>query len=337
MPTLACTAACRHCGSHSRPNRPERLDSAIIMESIRQAGNLGFAGVVFTGGEATLEWDSLLRAIRFASELGLPPRLVTNAHWAVSVDIARTTLDTLVERGLRDINFSTGDEHTRFVPMDYVVNAAVAAAERGIDIHIMVEYSAARQITKARILSHSLLDGLTSAQRESIRITESPWMPLDPLFPGCYAPGDTINELNVTLREGCPSVLRTYILEADGRVAACCGLGIGDIPELYVATAKGKDFLRRAIESAESDLIKLWLHCKGPERILAWAASKEPDIRWQHVYAHSCQVCQRIYKDNHVANVIRENYTEVITDIIQSLWFDEHYYPQRLASVARKE
>lgn len=329
MPTLACTASCKDCGSSSNPNRQHKLDRGVILKSIKQAKDLSFAKIVFTGGEATLEWETLLEGLEYSRSLGLQPRLVTNAHWAHSLDCAKKRLIDLVEHGLDEINYSTGDEHARFVPLQRVLNAILATVELNLDVNIMVEYRAIRTINKEFILNHPILNSLSKEQRERIRIVESPWMPINPMIMGCYAKGDTIDSKNVTLREGCPSILQTYIIEADGRIAACCGLGISEIPELYVSHVKKRNFLRKAIEAAENDFLKIWIRYKGPEKILAWASKKNPKIRWEGIYAHNCQVCHRIYKDPDVNMVIRANYQEALSEVIQSLWFDEKYYPNR--------
>jgi hypothetical protein len=67
---------------------------------------------------------------------------VTNAHWAHSLDAARDRLDKLIAAGLHEINYSTGDEHVRFVPLEHVAIACVAAAERAFRVHVMVELKA---------------------------------------------------------------------------------------------------------------------------------------------------------------------------------------------------
>jgi hypothetical protein len=125
----------------------------------------------------------------------------------------------------------------------------------------------------------------------------------------------------------CSNVLQTYTVQADGQVGACCGIGMRAIPELNVASVREPDFLRRAIETAENDFLKVWVHYKGPDQILAWAASKDPSILWEGMYAHRCQACARLYRDPAVARVIRNHYQELIADVIQTAWMDEEYVP----------
>jgi hypothetical protein len=46
------------------------------------------------------------------------------------------------------------------------------------------------------------------------------------------------------------------------------------------------------------------IHAEGPERILAWAATHDPSIEWEHRYAHQCQACVRVFRDSKVRAVI---------------------------------
>jgi organic radical activating enzyme len=250
MPTYACTASCRHCGTLSHPNARHRLDLDTVLVAIREAHELGFANVVFTGGEATLEWPNLLEGISCAHALRMPVRLVTNAHWATSPEVAAGRLAELRDAGLSEINFSTGDEHARFVPVDAVVTASLASVRLGFAPFIMVELREERRVTKSVVLA--LLQASSQGQDElaRIRIEESPWMPLSPSKVAQYPEGVAVDSKNLARQRGCDNVLQTFVVQADGRIGACCGLGMRLIPELQVEHAVGVGFLARAIERA---------------------------------------------------------------------------------------
>ena len=331
MLTYACPAECTNCGTSSSPRDKNNLNLDVALSGIEQAKALDFANVVFTGGEATLRWKDLLLAIRHADELGLPTRLVTNAHWARTPEIASALLDELLQAGLKEINFSTGDQHVRFVPLDRVVFAAIATVECGMTAHIMIELRSERQISKDTVLNHLLLQQLSQDKKQLIQPTESPWMPLDPDLIESYPNGMAINSSNLSSCVGCESVLQTYVLQADGRIGSCCGLGMRLIPELSVGMAEGESFLSEAIQTAEEDFLKVWLHYKGPEKVLAWAAQYDPEIAWENKYGHRCQACIRVYKDRRVHDVIHEHYDEIVPEVIQSVWLREYYIPSKLS------
>lgn len=331
MPTFRCTAECADCGTYSSPQERTTLDRGAMLAAIAEAKELGFAVVVFTGGEATLRRGDLLAGIAAATELGLPTRVVSNAYWARTPEKAGRVLDQLAGAGLSEINYSTGDEHVRFVPIERVAIAAAEAVRRDLPVHIMVELRSTRAVTRDILLARPELDVLTEAERERVVVRESPWMPLEPGRIEEYPPGVAADGTNIVQRQGCDSLLRTYTVQSDGRVAACCGLGMRTIPELNVTTVGTPGFLARAVEEAETDVVKLWIHTMGPERVLQWAAEKDPSIEWEGMYGHHCQTCHRVYKDPKVHAVIREHYDEMVGTIAQRLWLDEYLAPDVLA------
>ena len=330
MPTYTCPAACLHCGSLSSPQERTVLPRAAILRTIDEAAALGFCNVVFTGGEATLRWDDLLAGLRHATALGLPTRLVSNAHWATSAETAAARIEALIAAGLCEINYSTGDEHVRFIPLDRVARAIVAAVERDLPVWVVVELRKERRVTRADLEAHELIAGLPAGQRALLTIYEGPWMPLDPGMVERYEPGLAVDRENLPGRTGCDSVLQTYTLQADGRIAACCGIGQRLIPELTVGRAEGEGALAAAMTAAESDLLKLWVRYLGPEKLLEWARQRDPSIAWEGRYAHHCQACARVYRDPQVARLVREHYAEMVAPIIEAAWLDECELPKRL-------
>ncbi len=336
MPTYACPAACANCGTLSHPRARSKLEREVVITAIREASDLGFANVVFTGGEATLEWDLLKEGITFATSRGLPTRLVTNAHWASTRDAARERLAELAESGLSEINFSTGDEHVRFVPLQSVVNATVESLPQGFRPFVVVELRRERQVT--RLLVHQRLreNGMSEEDLDHVRIEESPWMPLDPAARADYPDGVAVNRDNLAQQVGCDNVLQTFVVQADGRIGACCGLGMRLVPELNVGAAEGEHFLQLAMERADNDFLKLWIRHDGPERVLAWAAAHDESIDWENRYGHKCQACLRVYKDPKVASVIRNHYQEVIPRVLQTAWLAEQVIPELLSASREK-
>ena len=331
MLTYACPAACKDCGTVSSPNDKNHVDLPTVLSAIDQAAGLQFANVVFTGGEATLRWDDLLASIRHAAGKGLKTRLVTNAHWATSPEESLKYVRLLIDAGLDELNFSTGDEHIRFIPLEHVAYATAAALTQPISVSVMIELRAERQVNKEKFLSHPVIQSLPAEVVGRVNIFESPWMPLSPSRREQYPEGMAVDAKNVHVKKGCDSVLQTYVLAGDGRVAACCGLGMRLIKELNVGQARGEDFLARAVEDSESDFFKVLLHYRGPEKILAWAASKNPEIKWEGMYAHKCQACLRLYQDPAVREVVKQHYTELYASTIQAIWLEEEFIPAEMS------
>jgi len=328
--TLNCPAECYNCGTFSNPRIKRHLELNLLLATIENAKKNGFSNIVFTGGEPTIMWTQLLIGLKKAKELEFPTRIVTNAHWALSEIVAVEKIQKLLEAGLDEINFSTGDEHIRFIPLERVINAIVAAISLNLRTYLMIECKSENRITKDNILNHPRIKALSEKDRKLFDFSESPWMPVDYKQIANYPNGITVNKENIALRTGCDSILQTYVLEPDGKISACCGLGIRLIPELFVGQTKGHDFLENAIIAAENDFLKLLIHYKGPERIIEWAAEKNPEIVWENLYAHRCQACCRMYKDDNIKKIIKEHYSEMIAEIVHCAFLEEEYLPQKM-------
>lgn len=327
MPTYKCTAECTHCGTLSSRSEQTWLGLDKMLLAIDQAAAQGdYRVVVFTGGEPTLAGKDLFTAIRRAHEYGLSTRIVSNAYWASTALQAERMITKLVDAGLKEINFSTGDQHARFVPLDNVVRATAAAAASPLSaIVVMVETVLERNITAQVLEAREDFAAIRkNFPRKRLEVLESPWMPLEPMNTSTYRDGATVNRDNIATRTGCNSILSTTAVQADGRIGACCGLGMRTVPELQIGRV-GQTTIAEADQSAADDVLKRWIRVEGPERILAWAAEHEPTIEWENMYAHRCQACLRLYKDPAVREVIANHYKEKVADVVAGEWLLYNY------------
>jgi hypothetical protein len=296
-----------------------------ILSAIDQAAANDYKVVVFTGGEATLAGKDLLRGIERAVSHDLSVRIVTNAHWAVNDKGAERRVAEFVRAGLKEINFSTGDQHTRFVPIERVIRATRAAVRAGLQVSIMVETLKERRVTQETVENHPEFRRIRQDYPlTGINVHESPWMPLSPSIVHKYPDGIAANKTNLASFKGCDSVLSTTTVQADGRIAACCGLGMRLIPELQLGDVQDTE-LADAQQKAENDFLKRWIRAEGPERILDWASTHDPEIEWEDMYAHRCQACLRLYKDPKVRDVIAKHHKEKIADVLVTEWLLFHY------------
>jgi hypothetical protein len=322
--TLRCTAECGECGTHSSPRVRTRLPEEEAARLIDEAAADHYDLIAFTGGEPMLYGSGLARLIRRVTGHGIPSRMVSNAFWARTPEKAARALGPLAEAGLGELNVSTGDEHARFVPVEQVLYAVRAGLDRGLRCAVMIETRAANRITGRTLSEHPLFrELLTPSEQESVTLCESPWMPLDEHEHFSYPEGTTVNADNLFRRGGCDSVIDTVTVLADGRIMACCGLGTQSIPELQVGQVP-TDGVHESRRRAEADFLKRWIRDEGPERILAWAAARDPRIVWEDQYAHRCQACKRLYSDPLVGDVIRAHHEEKILDVLTSEWLMHH-------------
>ncbi|GAA0274940.1 radical SAM/SPASM domain-containing protein [Streptomyces polychromogenes] len=311
--TYKCTAACENCCFGSNPFITKRLDLAQILSFVEEGARYPTCKlVVFSGGECFLLGKDLVSAVKYAASLGMHTRCVTNGFWARRIPHGRRRLRELVEAGLAELNISTGDFHQRWVPQESVINAACIAAEFGLKPMIMVEVRKDRSVTSETFAADPRIRELIEG--EQLSIIESPWMPMDYRENIEQPQHRLLNRRTLHLRGGCTSVLKTIVVTPDQRVGYCCGLTRELIPELNADWAGGT--LDDILTAGVRDFMKVWLFVDGPERILAWAASKDSRIDWEDRYAHHCHSCLALFDDPLVREAIRANYRERVEDVL---------------------
>lgn len=323
MPTWQCTASCKDCGTFSTPHNKIQLALCDILGAIECASREGFSVVVFTGGEATLRWNDLISGIKYARKLGLSTRLVTNAWWAKSNYIAKKHMESLHSAGLNEINFSTGDEHAKFIPIESVVRAIAEAISLGFDPVLMIEVTSSAKVTRKLITESAIFLAEVGKNAKKLKITESPWMPLDPTKVESYPDELLANRSNLGQKSGCDSIFKTHTVQANGRIGVCCGLGMQAIDALQIGKFESnKTSFMNVQQEAESDLVKLLIRQIGPERVLAKTSELNPDIQWENMYAHKCQACIRVFSDKRVIDEILKNEEHILTELATSMVID---------------
>jgi hypothetical protein len=137
--TSRCNIKCRHCIYDCHPASKKKLSKPVLKDLIRQASNLpSLRSVIFTGGEAFLEYENLVESIAFCGELELESSIVTNGYWALNPYITKQKLTRL--NGLKILYVSTDLFHQEFIPVDRIRNIIKSCNELGIDCVIRVSY-----------------------------------------------------------------------------------------------------------------------------------------------------------------------------------------------------
>jgi len=312
-----CTAACEHCCFDSHPGIKQRLSRSEILDFIGAARKFTTMRlIVFSGGECFLLGDDLVAAVQHAKSLGLRTRCVTNGYWARTEKAATARLVELKAAGLDELNVSTGDFHQKYVPQRSVVNGAVAGVKLDIPTVIMIEMQKVRGVTARSFMRDPRIAALHKTQKAGmLRMVESPWMPMSADKVIEQPRGRAVDRFNVDRRKGCRSVLTTLVMTPTHKVGICCGLTREHIPELHL-DFNGGATLREAYEDAAADFMRIWLFVEGPDRILAWAATKDQGIEWEGRYAHHCQSCLALFNTPRVRQVIRDHYHEKVSEVL---------------------
>lgn len=318
LATYGCTAACENCCFGSHPGITERIPRDRLLSYVDQAAELGgISLLVFSGGECFTLGQDLDDAIARATSLGLATRCVTNGYWAGTAERALARLEPLAAAGLCELNVSTGDMHQEFVGTHHVVHAAAAGTALGMRTVVVVESRAGREFTAERLNSNPDWQALASDPERSglLTVIESPWMSMDEQATVEQPAARLVSRHTLHTRGGCDSVLNTLVVNPSEELGACCGLTREQIPEMRLGSLRERS-LRDLFEEGVRDFLKIWIYVEGPERILAWAATKDPAIEWEYRFSHHCDACRSLYHDERVREAIRAHHAERVPDVL---------------------
>lgn len=242
--TLECTAACKECCFQCSPEASARM-SAEAMTTFIDMGAEAFPGmraVVFSGGECFLLGQDLVRAVAHARAKGMGTRCISNGYWATSPEAALRRIRALVDAGLSEVNFSTGDAHQAFVPWERVVEGAITAAECGMLSLISVEACQGAKFTIADADSDPRIRDfrVNNSARERLITVSSIWEDFG-------RDSTTSCSLRSGSRRGCSNLFDTAVLLPTGTLLACCGLTGAEIPEMRLGQARSAAELRQLV------------------------------------------------------------------------------------------
>ena len=267
--------------------------------------------VVFTGGECTIDKKSLLKAIQHASSLSMVTRIVTNGYWAENERLARNTVESLVSAGLSEINFSTGDEHASFVPVETICRAVSICAEYKElkSVSVSIEHSARQRITKDSIIQSLPMEDLPSDAKNKILFFESPWVNFRQTT-GVFASQQVSRPV---LQAGCTAVLDSVNINPNGQFLSCCGLSSEYSPFLKLGTVKCAEDVKSHHSARFNDILKLWLYTAGPYDIM-----KKLGIIPSNGSGHKCAYCHELLSRREnllkLLNIDSELVQSIITD-----------------------
>lgn len=237
--------------------------------------------------------------------------------WASTLKSATVVLEKMVAAGLTEMNFSTGDSHVEFVPIENIIIGSYVSRSLGLSTSIMVETSGACTVTKETLITHPLYQELLGQESDvDLVIIESPWISMYEGHDRVECNHDQMINLDTLhTRGGCDSILSTIVATPQRELFACCGIISQQIPEVKLGILDDRA-MKDMYDDARGDFLKIWLSVDGPEKIVAWAAQFDSSIKWENRYSHQCDICQFMYQDERVRNVIAENYESAMPNIL---------------------
>lgn len=307
-PTHKCTSSCENCCFGCNPQIDYIMDYHIVTKYIDEAiaEYPTIQILVLTGGECFLLGDDLVRIIHYATCKGLKTRVVTNCYWAKTYQSALNRLKPLVNAGLNEINFSTGDDHAKFVNPENIINAALASNELGIQtIVISVESPEDAGLTSLYFKNHPILgDFITKKQ---VGCIDASWISFKQEKETYRLGLQSIN------RRPCDNIFKGIYINPYSQLLSCCGLTVeynkylklGDLNHFKIGELYEKQF---------DDLFKLWLFLEGPmviyEKVMKYQNKPPKKL------GHECAYCMELIRDQNnvgtISKLIREEIPELL-------------------------
>lgn len=327
--TDKCSAACAECCFQCSPKNKNMLTYDQIVSFVDEITEIkdSVSVLVFTGWEATLLGNVLFKGIKYASEKGLSTRLVTNAWWAKMEKPAERMINLLMENGLKEINYSTGQNHQEWVNLDCVINACYASTLNGLQTAVSIEAFDGTNFTMNDFYNHSrIVDLLTLLPNKSLlSVMESPWVSLTRKR-NFYHESINISDS----QQGCDSIL-TYIgLDELGEIISCCGLTQKSITEMNLSKLYPNSSIKEMLEQQSLDVLKIWIWLDGPQTIYNTILAENNEIVRDERLVHSCEFCAAIYLNDQIKLALYQYLTpERVTEIVNRYQIKKYMFDKK--------
>ncbi len=300
MQTFKCTIACQHCIMEAGPHRNEEMDYEDSIEWLDQARryrNGYIQGLALTGGEPFYNLDLLQRVSNYGRESGFTVSAVTNASWATSKDRALSVLKSLPS--VRLLCISADQFHQKFIPFDYIRNAANAADQCKMIYSFAVCTPNFHDPQYVKIMDD--LAEITGGERK-VRISLT--------FPVGRAEVRSKSfdyEITTEPPAGACQMACSPVIFPDGKVMGCIGpvlkldtdhpLVLGNLRENSLA-----EILDRAESNTFLHAIRIW----GPHKILSLLKERYSDLSLpaEFIANCNCDVCYRLFKDEKILELL---------------------------------
>ena len=295
--TRKCSAACLNCCFKCSPKETAEISEndaySLIDEALQSFPTIKV--LVITGGECTLKMDKLCRIISYGKRLGLVVRVVTNAHWARSLDEAKKIV-----------------EHQKFVPEDNIVNAIFAANWANLFCAVNVEYKRDALYTSTNLINNPQVKRILSDNSGGrLVIKNGLWVTFENAESLSY--GECVlGDFN----DGCDNLFTTISINPCLNLMACCGITAEYIPFLRLGGVEKPGQMSQLYEKQFSDFLKIWIYCYGPHKVLSILKSDMKIPEKIQERRHPCVDCAELFLDRRYANYIAENMSKYAGDVL---------------------
>lgn len=318
--TYKCTAQCTDCCFGCNPKRTEILELHQLTDYIERAIKAfpSIKIIVLTGGDCFLLKEDLYKLVKYISSKKLICRIVTNGFWAKTKEMALDIVSKLKDAGLNEINFSTGDDHLEYVPIEFIKNGIIAAMSLNIDTLVNIEYGINRSFDLKELTEDIDIKQYLFPYRKisPLGIVNGLWMPFT------EESLSKVQEKQLVLNTDkntskCENLFNTITITPNHRMVACCGLPATQIKYLDLGNARTED-IESLYNNQFNDFLKIWLYVEGPYKILLFIAKKigKENVKELSLNTHTCFYCACIFSNPIYLDVINKNYQELYSTIM---------------------
>lgn len=313
--TLRCTASCKECCFECNPSRKQRMSldemKRYCQEAIQSFPSIKL--IVFTGGECFLLGKDLYEMVSYVHSYGLKSRIISNAFWANSYDAAYNCLKKLKDCGLTEINYSTGDDHQEYIPIQNIKNAVNASLNLEIITCVNIETRNDRNFGVADFISDDDIKKQLSINRGQFRVIAGMWMPFTE---------EALKQLphkdkgTYTIQCGrCENLFESVNIMPDGKMIACCGLASKYMKYLHLGSmCSGK--VKLLYDKQFNDFLKLWLFVDGPYKILEFIERKKTEVPELKYDSHMCFYCACLFSNPDYMHIAQNYYKEKYDNVM---------------------
>ena len=218
--------------------------------------------------------------------------------------------------GLGEINFSTGPDHAKFVPLESVINAAVSSVSNNISTVITVEEENSEGKLFEKLISDERVEKLQKQTEVKFLIQRNIWMGFNKKF-------DDKRESNTFVeKKGCDQLFTNLVITPHKRVSSCCGLTFEYIPEMKIGSLSDSS-IREIAERQIDDAAKIWNMLDGPQEMMR-RSGVTPDRTFRHI----CEACLYMHSDQVARIKVRETTAILSEEILARLHLREAFQPK---------
>ncbi|GHV35894.1 hypothetical protein FACS1894178_6410 [Bacteroidia bacterium] len=282
-----------------------------VNQSVKYYGD-SLKVLVLTGGECFLLKNDLAKIIEYGTSKGLITRVVTNGYWAKTYQDAYDILFNLRDKGLCEINFSTGDEHLEWVSYENIVNGCRASMDLGLTCLVNVEKHDNSVFQKKSLQKDVRLQTYfdETIYHKPLIVDSGIWIPFDKSSSFSY---DDMRIQSNSNHKRCTSLFSTLPINPFSEMTSCCGLTCEHILPFRLGNLHNHN-IKELYETQFSDLLKLWLFTEGPYTILKHIYEQQ-NID-EPITGHICYICAKIFQDAKNIQWMKDNYQKIMPNII---------------------